>query len=254
MKRVLSNSDLSDDDSASFKTEATPTPKRIAVLPDIEWNAIYSEFNIPENRRAYKEAGEGLDFYCSRFKCPICTQQFTNPRQFKCGHAYCSDCLESLVKALAKNGMAEGAFRTFVPCIVCKQNTPSHIYRNHSKSNYGQVNLRLFTPLLHTNAVALINQDCDTLKKALRETNMAMSQSVRDKFIAVADARRQEAELKYYALEEEHGKCAIRLQATESKIQQYEEVYQAASAACKILYNVMPVDITELGGVDLSTT
>ena len=57
-----------------------------------------------------------LERFDEQITCPVCLEQYTEPKLLQCHHVYCKDCLEGLLKRAAD--------KTVLVCPTCRKETP----------------------------------------------------------------------------------------------------------------------------------
>ncbi|KAL3837491.1 hypothetical protein ACJMK2_022844 [Sinanodonta woodiana] len=60
------------------------------------------------------------DEFVGDVNCPLCLQEFTNPRMLPCMHTFCQHCLSDYILSLDRENR-ENEKRTHFPCPVCRQ-------------------------------------------------------------------------------------------------------------------------------------
>ena len=67
---------------------------------------------------ATKSSSEGLKKLEEQLTCPICLEQFTNPKILLCFHSFCLHCLESVAPELVEGNLC-------LPCPTCRSPCPN---------------------------------------------------------------------------------------------------------------------------------
>ena len=65
---------------------------------------------------ATKSSSEALKKLEEQLTCPICLEQFTNPKILPCFHSFCLHCLENVAPELVEGNLC-------LPCPTCRSPT-----------------------------------------------------------------------------------------------------------------------------------